>query len=190
MERHDRPASTGSISTDATRRDSTRKPSARPSNARSVTHRHRARSSSVPRARSRFGRDRAIDREVDLESLGARARSSASPLAPPSSPRYVVRAHTIHTRARGSRRERDQSGVQRQGDHDCVCVTPVVQPSRACVRAFGRGRGERHGIWVRTHQRVPLRRPDAIQSTSTPIHRRVEVLYVLIDYRICVCIVW
>ena len=26
-------------------------------------------------------------------------------------------------RARGSRRERDQSGVQRQGDHDCVCVT-------------------------------------------------------------------
>ena len=78
MERHDRPASTGSISTDATRRDSTRKPSARPSNARSVTHRHRARSSSVTRARSRFGRDRAIDREVDLESLGARARAFES----------------------------------------------------------------------------------------------------------------
>ena len=71
-------ASTGSISTDATRRDSTRKPSARPSNARSVTHRHRARSSSVTRARSRFGRDRAIDREVDLESLGARARVCGS----------------------------------------------------------------------------------------------------------------
>ncbi len=30
-------------------------------------------------------------------------------------------------RARGSRRERDQSGVQRQGDHDCVCVTSRVE---------------------------------------------------------------
>ena len=56
-------------------------------------------------------------------------------------------------RARGSRRERDQSGVQRQGNHDCVCVTSrvesrmhvinVIHSPRASARA---GRGDR-----RTH---------------------------------------
>jgi len=68
-------------------------------------------------------------------------------------------------RARGSRRERDQSGVQRQGDHDCVCVTPVVQPSRACVRAFGRGRGERHRYMGQDSSKSP-----PPPSRRNPIH--------------------
>ena len=39
-------------------------------------------------------------------------------------------------RARGSRRERDQSGVQRQGDHDCVCVTSRVESLIHFIHSF------------------------------------------------------
>ena len=46
-------------------------------------------------------------------------------------------------RARGSRRERDQSGVQRQGNHDCVCVTSRVE-SRTHVIHGMHSRGRAH----------------------------------------------
>ena len=69
-------------------------------------------------------------------------------------------------RARGSRRERDQSGVQRQGDHDCVCVTPVVQPSRAGMHSVaGRGRGERHRYMGQDSSKSP-----PPPSRRNPIH--------------------
>jgi len=69
-------------------------------------------------------------------------------------------------RARGSRRERDQSGVQRQGDHDCVCVTSRVESLIHVIHSFIRihargrshaGRGDRqtHTVWVRTQHIVP-----------------------------------
>ena len=95
-------------------------------------------------------------------------------------------------RARGSRRERDQSGVQRQGDHDCVCVTPVVRSSRAGVRS---GRGSR--AWRETQvygSGLIKESPSAVPTQSNPLRRQSidasrSCMY-WIDDSIRGCIVW
>ena len=85
-------------------------------------------------------------------------------------------------RARGSRRERDQSGVQRQGNHDCVCVTSRVESRTHVIRVIhsfprARARGSwrhrrTHTVWVRTHQKrqSPIRVHPVIHCTSSHPH--------------------
>ena len=83
-------------------------------------------------------------------------------------------------RARGSRRERDQSGVQRQGNHDCVCVTSRVESRTHVIRVIhsrgrahaGRGDGQTYTVWVRTHQnrQSPIRVHPVIHCTSSHPH--------------------
>ena len=83
-------------------------------------------------------------------------------------------------RARGSRRERDQSGVQRQGNHDCVCVTSRVESLMHVTRVIhsrgrahaGRGDGQTYTVWVRTHQnrQSPIRVHPVIHCTSSHPH--------------------
>ena len=127
----------GLDSTDATRRDSTIE---RETIERAIGHPSSPRAVVVGEEGAISIRARSRDRSrVDLESL-ARAFESCV---------YTYlgddggASGDALLRARGSRRERDQSGVQRQGDHDCVCVTSRVESlihSFMFTRAGGRTR--------------------------------------------------
>lgn len=180
----------GLDSTDATRRDSTIE---RETIERAIGHPSSPRAVVVGEEGAISIRARSRDRSrVDLESL-ARAFESCV---------YTYlgddggASGDALLRARGSRRERDQSGVQRQGDHDCVCVTPVVRRcARACMHSFihaspGRGRGERHKYMGQDSSKSPPPTyRHAIQSTPRHPGRASRSFMCWIDDRICICIV-
>ena len=152
----------GLDSTDATRRDSTIE---RETIERAIGHPSSPRAVVVGEEGAISIRARSRDRSrVDLESL-ARAFESCV---------YTYlgddggASGDALLRARGSRRERDQSGVQRQGDHDCVCVTPVIHSSRAS-RAHsqsrpGRGRGD-----TRYGSGLIKQSPSSVSTQSNPL---------------------
>ena len=104
-------------------------------------------------------------------------------------------------RARGSRRERDQSGVQRQGNHDCVCVTSRVE-SRMHVINVIVAAGAR-GSWRQTDPRYEsglIKRGSPHPRHRDPLHVPIPIHPgrgrggggggdCMIDVRIVVCIV-
>jgi len=107
-----------------TRRDATRRGN------RARDHRTRDRSPIV----TARGRRRWRGRDLDSGAIARSIARSISSLSLSRARVWIVCARDTYLgddggasgdallRARGSRRERDQSGVQRQGDHDCVCV--------------------------------------------------------------------
>ena len=138
-----------------------------------VVHRARPRSDRIESIRSR---SRSIARSRSNERLNASERRRAY-LGDDGGARGDA-----FLRARGSRRERDQSGVQRQGNHDCVCVTSRVESRMHVInvihsfpraRARGSWRHRRtHTVWVRTHQKrqSPIRVHPVIHRTSSHPH--------------------